>query len=300
MTTVFVTCATSNTGVATIQALSKIPNVKIVAQVRNATKAAEKFKGLDVALAQGEVEVTKDGNVPHHAMMKISEDMKKCGATCALIIPPVEHRVAISAAQAHAAKHAGVKFLALISVSGCLVGPNAGLFAAQMAEIELEVAKTKIPSCFLRCPFFLENHWGNTQSIKGQGAFYYPVKPDSKFPHIAVADIGECAAVVLTNYSKHQNKNYHLTSETTTASELAATYSKVLGKTCSFYSATNEQAVQAMSAFMPKWQAEGVVELWNGIDAGLFLPGSNDVKMLLGHEGKTFEQWLTPIAAAFK
>jgi len=300
MTTVFVTCATSNTGVATIQALSKIPNVKIVAQIRNPTKAAEKFKGLNVTLVQGEVEVSKDGNVPHASMMKISQDMKTSGATCVLIIPPADHRVSISVAQAHAAKHAGVQFIALISVTGAITGPNAGLFSLQFAEIELEIAKTKISSCFLRCPFFLENHWGNVPSIKGQGAFYYPVKADSKYPHVCVSDIGECAAVVLTNPAKHHNKNYHIVAETSSAGACAAVYSKVLGKPCTFYTATNEQAITAMLTFMPKWQAEGVVELWNSIDAGNVCLASNDINMLLGHEGKTFEQWLTPIAGAFK
>jgi len=300
MTTVFVTCATSNTGVATIQALCKIPNVKVVAQIRNPTKAAEKFKGLNVTLCQGEVEVSKEGNVPHSAMMKVSQDMKNCGATSVMIIPPVEHRVSIAVAQAHAAKHAGVKFIALISVTGVMTGPNVGLFATQMAEIELEVAKTKVPSCFLRCPFFMENHWGNVASIKGQGAFYYPVKPDSQYPHVCVSDIGECAAVVLTNPAKHQNKNYHISAETSSAAATAATYSKVLGKPCTFHQVTGEQAIAAMLAFMPKWQCEGIVELWNSIDSGSFVTGSSDIKTLLGHDGKTFEQWLTPIAGAFK
>jgi len=299
MTTVFISCATSNTGVATIQALSKMPGVKIVAQVRNPTKAAEKLKGLNVTIVQGEVEV-KEGNVPHHSMMKISQDMKASGATSLLIIPPVEHRVTISAALANAAKHAGITFIALISVTGTMTGPNSGLFATQFCEIELEVAKTKIPSCFLRCPFFMENHWGNVGSIKGQGAFYFPVKPDTKYPQICVADIGECAAVVLANPVPHRNRNYHLSAETTTMSATAAAYSKVLGKPCNGFQATNEQAVQAMSAFMPKWQSEGVVELWNGLDAGIAVVGSKDVTTLLGHDGKTFEQWLTPIAGAFK
>jgi len=302
MTTVFVNGATGNTGLATVKALAKIPNVKIVAQIRDPKKAAEKLKDLNVTVVHNEVEVTKEGDVPHHSMMKVAEDMKKSGATSVFIVPPHDHRVAICGALARAAKHAGVKFIALISVSGAMIGPNAGIFATQMAEIELEIAKTKIPSCFLRLPFFMENYWGNVQSIKGQGQIYYPVKPDSKYSQISCSDIGEAAAVILSNYTKHQNKNYFLFGEITSASALAATYAKVLGKPCNFISVSSEQAAQAMSAFMPKWQIDGVIEIWNGIDAGTYPLGSetSDFKMLTGHEGQTFEQWLTPIAGAFK
>jgi len=291
---VYVTGASGNTGSATIQALAKsFPAVKVVAQVRSLAKASEKFKSLpNVVISLKDVEV-KDGKINEESVRALSTDMKNNGVTVCMVIPPGENRIPISLAYIKAAQNANVQFFVLLGVEASCNGVNTCLFARQFGEIEMEIARTGIPSCFLRCTFFMENHWGNVKSIKENSAFFYPVKGASQLHCISVVDIGKCAAAVIANPNAHKNRNYRLGGATITNNQIAAIYTRLLGKTVSFVTVPEAKAIEAMVGMgFPKWQSEGVVELWNFADAGQ-IPNEDDSPLLLNAPPTTFETWLT-------
>jgi len=283
---VFVTGATGNTGGATIRCLAKAKNVTIHAGVRDEKSAAEKFKD-----CPGIIFHKGDGDVA-----ALAGEMKGCDVV--VVTPPGDNRVNISIGYIEAAKKAGVKFLSLLSVA--CVGMDDILFGHQFSIIEWFMKKSGIPYCSLRCTMFMENQYGNIGSVKGGSAFYYPVNGDMPFSHVAVSDIGACQAKIVQEYSKHKNTTYVLSGEFLTMNELAAVYTKVLGKDVKFYQATEEQAITAMTAMFPEWQARGIVELWNMVDKGT-CSRRCDVERILGHGTRTStHKFLTGIAACFK
>jgi uncharacterized protein YbjT (DUF2867 family) len=224
------------------------------------------------------------------------------GATVAVIIPPAADRVEVSLKYVAAAATAKVQFFTLVSVLAAARKPSS-TFGKQFTEIEAGIEKTGIPFSFIRLPMFMENQWGNTGSIKGASAFYYPVKPESRFVHISVADIGAAVAAVSVASDKHKNTKYSVVGDETSAKDMAAIYSKITGKTVNFYQAAEVDAVKAMLGFgMPDWQAKGVVELWNMADAGeASLAKDGDVfKALTGRAATTTEAFLNGIGFAFK
>jgi len=226
----------------------------------------------------------------------LAGEMKGCEVV--VITPPGEDRVNISIKFIEAAKKAGAKFLTLLSVA--CVGLDDILFAHQFSIIEWYMKNSGIPYSLLRCTMFMENQYGNIGSIKGGSAFYYPVNADMTFSHVSVGDIGACQAKVIQEYSKHKNSIYVLSGDFLTANDLAAVYSKVLAKDVKFYQASVENAMTAMTAMFPEWQARGIVELWNMIDRGT-ISRRCDVERILGPGTRTStHQFLTNIAPCFK
>jgi len=176
------------------------------------------------------------------------------------------------------------------------------VLGAGMHVIEQQLKASGIPSTFLHCLFFLENHWGNQATVKSQSAFYYPAKNDVPVGQLAVSDIGEAAANALVQGpSKHSNKTYLLSGQPQTWDQTAQTYSKVLGKPINFVSVSDDAASKAMVAMgFPETMAKGMIELHHEFDKGISSGAAADLTALLGHAPLTFEAWLTPIAAAFK
>jgi len=282
--------ATGNTGEATIKSLAAHTSVKVVAGVRDEKKAAEKFKDANITFVKADAEAKDSEEL-------LVNSMKNCDAV--LVIPPAHGRVEISKNIVEAARKAAVKFIALISIELVETAPNI-LFSQQFGKIEHAIKETKIPFCFIRCPFFMENQWGNVQSIKGQGAFYYPVSGDKKFNHVAIADIGICTAAILANFGQHKNTIYYLAGHQVSCDEMAAIYSKELQKPVKFYKADAKTAIDAMVGMgFAKWQAEGIVELWTCVEEGK-TGAKNDMKTIMGRDPTTTEGYIKSIIHAFK
>ena len=79
------------------------------------------------------------------------------------------------------AKDSGAKHGAVMSVVVAAAENRRGIFGAQFGAIEDTIgAMEGITSCNVRAPFFMDNMWGDVDSIKSQNTFYAPVDSDVK------------------------------------------------------------------------------------------------------------------------
>jgi uncharacterized protein YbjT (DUF2867 family) len=278
--TVFICACTGTIGNETVKAISqKHQRINLRVGARDTQKAMEKFKGMKVDIREA------DARKPDQMVQAMR------GADAALVIPPVEDRVELSKSFIDSAKKAGIKFLVLISSS--TVGKE-GIFAKQFQEIEKYVETSGIPHCFLRCEMFLSNHFMDGRMLREKGKFCYPVDGNAKCNDVAPTDIGEMAAAILQDCRRHDNSVYHLTnSKPISMNELASIYSKIMGKEIKYEKCSPEQFEQnLMQCGFPKWQAQGVTELWNNVEKGNCNCVSDDIQKVLGRRAMSAEDYL--------
>ena len=96
--------------------------------------------------------------------------------------------------------------------------------------MEAHIKAIGIPYTILRLPLFIDNNWGNLESIKGQGKIYGPVDANAPYASVATSDVGDAAAVILTHPFNHVNKTYDIQSSLYTHNELAKAFSTATGK----------------------------------------------------------------------
>lgn len=283
-----------NVGSAVVQALkTSHPTAHVVAGVRDPTSSKAK------ALAGGNVSlVAADLSQPEtlHAALK--------GADAVFINTPGHiARAALALNGVHAAKHAGVKHIVVVSV---LAADHKGtIFGDQFNTLEAAIKVAGVPYTLLRLPIFIDNLWGSKGSIASQGKIYGPADPAAPYTFVAVQDVGAAAANILTasDRAKHANKTYQLTAPTTTETAVAAAFSKALGKQVDFVQVPFEAAKPAIvSAGLPEWQADGVLQLYKFINDRdpIASPVTHDIELLAGRPPTTAEQWVNSVAAAFK
>jgi len=105
------------------------------------------------------------------------------------------------------------------------------IIGRQFLEIETAASQLGIPYKFLCLPFFVENYFAFTDSIKKQGAIYYPVDGAKPLITVVVADAGKAGAAILADPAKHANKSYIIVSDCHSLNDVAAAFSEALGKT---------------------------------------------------------------------
>jgi len=287
MSTVLVFGASGNIGAATIKALKdKFPAVKVVAAVRDPSKGK---------VPEG-VTVVKGDQGDYHAAHAA---IKSSGADAVFVIPPGSpNRTEVGVVAIRAAADANVKLVLLLSVSN-VDHPNT-VFGKQFIPLENAARHSGVPFSVIRLPLFFDNNYGNVGSIQGQGAFYSPLRPDAPYSNVSVADAGEAAANILAHPSDHAGKVYDITSHATTEAELAAAFSKALGKDVKHVQVPYEAAESAMLGLgFPKWQVDGIIELHHAINDGEYVYPSH-FKAVTGREPVTSADWVNAHAAAFK
>ena len=286
---VFVIGASGNIGSATVSALAAkyADKVEIRAGVRNPDKAPESIKAPGVTIVQ--------------AVMGEKEKLKEIfkGVDALFIVTPgVKERASLTTLTAEAAKEAGVKFLMVISGRP---SPNTFL-GKQLQEVEDNVIKVGVPHCFICLPFFMENNWGNRETIVGQSAFYASLSPDTPNIYVVVEDAGKATAAILADYTKHEGKSYDITSNCFTNAELAAAFTEALGKEVKYVQVSLDAIKQGMmSKGVPEWQAEALLEQLKSIEDRGGLKGDLSVfESLIGEKPMSMKAWVTKNAAGFK
>ena len=286
---VFVMVTPGNIGSATVSALAAkyADKVEIRAGVRNPDKAPESIKAPGVTIVQ--------------AVMGEKEKLKEIfkGVDALFIVTPgVKERASLTTLTAEAAKEAGVKFLMVISGRP---SPNTFL-GKQLQEVEDNVIKVGVPHCFICLPFFMENNWGNRETIVGQSAFYASLSPDTPNIYVVVEDAGKATAAILADYTKHEGKSYDITSNCFTNAELAAAFTEALGKEVKYVQVSLDAIKQGMmSKGVPEWQAEALLEQLKSIEDRGGLKGDLSVfESLTGEKPMSMKAWVTKNAAGFK
>jgi len=306
---VFVSSATSNTGAAAIDHLLKSHSSVIIrAGVRDQSKANKRFANADSkrlsfgVLEAKEVKEVKSGQSSLSLTGDKAKDVSELqGFDTLILIPPQEYhnRLDVVKVYVDTAKAAGVKHIVFLSAPAASK-PNL-ILGKNLHASEEYVRQSGIPFTILSAVFFYENHFGNASTIKSTGVWYNPSKGSVAAPQLSVSDIGAALANVSVTPKSHLNKVYTIVGDVRTWDEVAAAYTKVIGKAVKYVGVSDDAAVAAMKAFMPENMAKGIAELNRDFEAAK--PGTysiGELKALLGREPESFEQWIQKNVAAFK
>ncbi len=284
--TILVTGATGTTGNATLHALVDL-GVPVRALVRDPAK-------LD---APADVEVVT-GSFGDAASLDRALD----GVEGAYLVDISSvNQVAEEQAFVEAAQRAGLARLVVLSVVGAdQPGIEAVRIGAGHAQVEAIVRESGVPHTFLRPNGFFQNQLANAESISTQNAFYSPLSPAAVVSYVDVLDIAAVAAHVLTNPG-HEGQGYTLTgSEPLSDDDVAAHFTKVLGREITHVQVPVEAAQDGLrAAGLDDWYVAALSELFAFYETGLAGAISPDVEQVLGRAPRTIEQFIEANAAAF-
>jgi len=94
---------------------------------------------------------------------------------------------------------------------------------------------------------------------------------------------------------------YKVTAPSHTFGEVADAFSNELGKEISYVQVPYESAKQAfMGMGFPEWQADGIMELYHGIDEGAaYLNDAGDYEAVMGAKQADVATWVAGVAPYF-
>jgi len=160
-----------------------------------------------------------------------------------------------------------VKHIVFLSVQGV---QNSSIIPHH--KIERLIVESKIPYTFLRPAYFIQNFTTTLHNdLKTKNKIYLPAG-NTIFTLVDVTDIGEVAAIILTETVHHRNQCYELTcNKKLTFTEMALKLSEGLGKTIAYESPnlisffltkkkekmpTKQILVMIMLHYFPRFQKE--------------------------------------------
>jgi uncharacterized protein YbjT (DUF2867 family) len=166
-------------------------------------------------------------------------------------------------------------------------------------RVEQAVKSSGFPWTLLKPTFFMQNTMMAAQTIASDGVIYWDMD-DGKLGMIDVRDVADAAFAVLTG-SGHEGKSYILTGpQAISFHDVAATFSKVLGRDVKYVEVPHEAGVQSMIGMgFPEWIAKGYGELNEGFSENFANRVTEDVETLTGHPARTFEQFARDFAQIF-
>ena len=130
---------------------------------------------------------------------------------------------------ADAAKAAGVRHVVYSSVGGAERNTGIPHFDSKW-QIEQHIRELGLPATILRPVYFMENlNWSREQIAAGT-LNSMGLRPDRKLQMIAVEDIGAIAARAFANPAEYIGKEIEIAGDELSENEIAATFSRVLGR----------------------------------------------------------------------
>ena len=188
-----------------------------------------------------------------------------------------------------AAKQKGIEHIVFLSVQGA----EKSKFIPHH-KIEKLIVESKIPYIFLRPAYFMQNFTTTLRSdLVFKKRIFLPAG-NAKFTLVDVNDIGNVAALIISNTTKHRNVCYELTcNEKLTFKEMAAKLSIGLGVNIKytatslfqFYRAKRKEGiarplifVMMMLHYLPRFQREPKI--------------TQCIKNITGNEPITFEAFI--------
>lgn len=214
----------------------------------------------------------------------------------AVIIPPTSSdRAERTYQMVEAAYSAGVRFLVMPSTLSVRVDrERTTALAGEFADLEDRVRTIGISYCFVRLPPVMELLLAQASSIRDDGAFTYPMSPNTRMTDVSVADAGALIAGIISKEYLHKNATYNITgSEAVSHSEMAEMLSNILGREIRYTETTSpEQARQVFSGIgREDWEVDGMIELCKLAERGALDIHSNDFAHIVGREAETKQEW---------
>jgi uncharacterized protein YbjT (DUF2867 family) len=140
---------------------------------------------------------------------------------------------------ADAAKAAGVEHFVYSSVGSAHRQTGIPHFESKW-EIEEHVGQIGLPYTILRPTAFMQN-WEWTREMILGGTLAQPLDPDKPFQQVAVEDIGAFAAIAFENPDRWIGREVDLAGDEQSMTEIADTFSRVIGREVSYYQVPWEQ-----------------------------------------------------------
>jgi uncharacterized protein YbjT (DUF2867 family) len=170
-------------------------------------------------------------------------------------------------------------------------GTEGSRIIQQINEVDNALQESGLRWTSLKPTFFMQNLMMVTQSIQDAGSFYWDWA-DGKVGMVDIRDIADCAFAALTGNAE-EGKEYILTGpESISMHDVAATFSKVLGKEVNYVAVPHEASKEAMMNMdFPEFIVDGYVELSQGFAQGIADTTTSNVEALSGHPARSIEEF---------
>jgi uncharacterized protein YbjT (DUF2867 family) len=282
---ILITGATGNNGRELVRQLVAAGQ-HVRALVRDVAKATN-LKGPNVELAVGDFD------------RPATLDAALRGVEKAFLLTPVaEHFVEWQRAFIETAQRAEVKHLVKFSGMGADSGVKVELLRLHN-ETDNLLRKSGVPFTILQPNSFHQNILSSADTIKTQGAFYWPLKNAAQST-VDIRDVNAIAARVFTSPG-HEGNTYVITGpEALTFQQAAEKLSAVLGRDIQYVDVRLSAAADGMrKSGMPEWNVRAVSELLGYFASGAAATVTDTVPRLLGRPAISFEQFVQDHRAAF-
>jgi uncharacterized protein YbjT (DUF2867 family) len=216
------------------------------------------------------------------------------GITGAFLLPGYADMPGVLAAVARA----GVDRVVLLSGSSVLATDTDNAISRYMIESERAVRESGVPWTIVRPGAFMSNSLQWAPQVRAGEVLRAPFG-DVRAANIDPYDIGAVAAAALLS-GEHEGNAYALTGpESLLPADRARILGRVLGREVPFEAQSNDEARAEMSAAMPVEYVEAFFSFYvdGTLDESNVLP---TVEEILGRPPRTFEQWATAHADAFR
>jgi len=286
MTTFLVTGATGNVGSHVVRALSA-RGARVRALVRDPAVAAARL-GPGVELSSGD--------------FSRSETLAGAvnGIDAAFVLTPnspqqLQHETAVIDAIASA----GVRRVVKLSSIGAEPGAPLEFWDVQ-GRLEAHVRQSIPTATIVRSNFHMTALLSAAEPVKAAGQMFAPAA-GARIAMIDPRDVAEAAAVLLTS-GTHTGETLTISGpEAITYDRIAEILTSVAGKPVAFIPVPDEAARQAMiGTGMPAWLAGNLVTLFRLLREGAGAEVADAFQRVVGRPPRTFAEWASDYAAAFR
>lgn len=197
---------------------------------------------------------------------------------------------------AAAAKQAGVSHVVLLSSMIVSLGVRNAVYDAH-APLEAALTNAGLTTTFLRPGQFMSNDLLWAKDVQTEGVVRFPYGLSVMAP-VDAYDIAAVGVTALLN-DGHEGQAYDLTGpESLTVLDRVRILGEVLGRELRFEEQTREEALQAISAYMPPPVVDLMLDFWAGT-VGTQAPTLPTVENVTGRPAHTYKDWATRNAPAF-
>ena len=214
-----------------------------------------------------------------------------------LVGPPVRDLPAMEANFIKEVRAAGRKHIVKLSA----LGGRESMFPSGHRHSEENIEASGLPYTFLRPNGFMQNLVNyNAGTIRSQNAFY-GCQGNGAVSVVDIRDIAAVAVMVLAA-TGHEGKSYALTGgEALTNEQVAEKISRVAGRKISYVDLPPAEFRKALlSAGMPEWSADALLDLQRLYREGKASLVTDDIERLTGRKPITFDQFAHDYAFAFQ
>jgi uncharacterized protein YbjT (DUF2867 family) len=244
--TILVTDATGHQGSAVAHHLLKRGNFQVRALVRDKqTPAARSLHRLGAELRVGDLDQQAS---LEHALQNVYGVFSMQGLN-----DGIEAEIREGKALVDVAKAMGIGHFVYSSVGSAERKTGVPHFDSKF-QIEEYLRASGLPYTILRPVFFLFNY--NGMRIVETGTLWQPLSPDTKLQQLSEDDYGEMVSEVFARFTDFANREIEVASGEMTMPEVAAAFTRVLGKNVAYqqipFEAFEQQAGAEMTT-MFRW-----------------------------------------------